>query len=272
MSELVEGTQRAAALEFGQDLFGADVIGGNLMASVLANGQSLAGWWGLADRSAIATWSGGDWSMLFVAADLAATRTLASAVAATRHRFPSVRGELTRTGEFAVTYSLAAGVGAVPTEAQVAWVLEDLVVPQVDGSLRPAGDADRERAEDWAVQFGAATGIVNPEAARALIARGIDGGALRFWDVDGEPVAMGIAAHAVGQARIGWIFTDPAQRRHGYAAAITAAISSEALDAGADGCLLFTQLKNPSTPGIYGSVGYRPAGQDIEYSFAWPAD
>ncbi len=60
-----------------------------------------------------------------------------------------------------------------------------------------------------------------------------------------------------GMSRIGPVYTPPAARRQGYAAGATHACSQDALDQGAEQVVLFTDLANPTSNGIYQQLGYR---------------
>ena len=67
--------------------------------------------------------------------------------------------------------------------------------------------------------------------------------------------------------RVGLVYTPPEHRRHGYAAACTAAVSQAALDAGAACCVLYTQLSNPQSNAIYRRLGYEPIQETVHYRF-----
>jgi predicted GNAT family acetyltransferase len=88
------------------------------------------------------------------------------------------------------------------------------------------------------------------------------------WEVEGVPVAQASARPVVaGMSRIGPVYTPPQHRRHGYAAAVTAAASQWALDEGAQRVLLFTDLANPTTNRLYPRIGYRPVYDALELRF-----
>ena len=89
-------------------------------------------------------------------------------------------------------------------------------------------------------------------------------GRLRLWEVDGEArsreaVSMaGSTRPSSGMVRVDAVYTPPRRRRHGYAAAVTAAVTRAALDAGASDVVLFTDLANPTSNAVYTRLGYRP--------------
>jgi predicted GNAT family acetyltransferase len=68
--------------------------------------------------------------------------------------------------------------------------------------------------------------------------------------------------------RIGPVYTPPDLRGHGYASAATAAVSRQALAAGAEEVVLFTDLANKVANSIYQRIGYRPVEDRVVLSFA----
>ena len=56
------------------------------------------------------------------------------------------------------------------------------------------------------------------------------------------------------------VYTPPEHRGHGYASNLVAHLSRQALELGATGCTLFTDLANPTSNGIYERIGYRRIG------------
>lgn len=59
------------------------------------------------------------------------------------------------------------------------------------------------------------------------------------------------------------VYTPPEHRGHGYAAAVTAEVSRAAREAGAQEVLLFTDLANPTSNGVYRRIGYRPVSDRL---------
>lgn len=83
-------------------------------------------------------------------------------------------------------------------------------------------------------------------------------GGLMLWEDDGVPVSMaGISPRVAGTVRVAAVYTPPENRGRGYAAAVTAEISRAAREAGARDVLLFTDLANPTSNGVYRRIGYR---------------
>jgi predicted GNAT family acetyltransferase len=135
----------------------------------------------------------------------------------------------------------------------------------VPGRLRRAGTDDAERLIEWMRGFEVDTGGVatTPETLRRRIGAGL----VWTWD-HGEPVAMAaLTTPLAGTTRVGLVYTPPEHRRHGYAAACTAAVSQVGLDTGAQRCILYTQLGNPQSNAIYRSLGYEPIQETVHYRF-----
>jgi predicted GNAT family acetyltransferase len=75
---------------------------------------------------------------------------------------------------------------------------------------------------------------------------------------------------AAGQARVGPVYTPPDLRGRGFGAAATAAVTQAALDDGAEGVVLFTNLANPTSNGLYQRLGYRPISDWAVIRFSAP--
>jgi predicted GNAT family acetyltransferase len=137
----------------------------------------------------------------------------------------------------------------------------------VAGQLRRADDDDADRLIAWTRGFETDTGgaAVSPETLRRRIGAGL----VWIWQrAEHEPVAMAaLTTPLAGVTRVGLVYTPPEHRRHGYAAACTAAVSQMGLDMGAERCILYTQLSNPQSNAIYRSLGYEPIQETIHYRF-----
>ena len=150
--------------------------------------------------------------------------------------------------------------------------LADLVVPQVDGVARLGTAADL----DLLAQHSAAFTLEANNHRPSTFAESLDfvqrmltlGTGYVIWEVDGVPVSSAAAKFPNAAAsRIGPVYTPPEHRKHGYAAAATAAAAQWARAAGADEVLLYTDLANPTSNGVYQRIGFRPVSDYLELVF-----
>ena len=124
------------------------------------------------------------------------------------------------------------------------------------GRLREATDEDRDLLVRWEVAFGVETGLGQTEQAAAIVDRRLDARHQFIWE-DGRPTStLGQTAQIAGTVRIGSVYTPPEFRNRGYASAAVAALSRRLLERGAQRCMLFTDVANPTSNRIYASVGY----------------
>lgn len=138
----------------------------------------------------------------------------------------------------------------------------------VPGGLRAATGDDVDLVMEW---FGAFMGDADEQADRprgtsahevpdrAEILRRLRGGRLWLWiNEAGERVHLtGVSPPSFGVARVGPVYTPPAQRGHGWASNAVAEISRRIQAEGARVCL-FTDQANPTSNKIYAALGYQP--------------
>jgi len=144
----------------------------------------------------------------------------------------------------------------------------------------PSGQARTASAEDtglllaWLDAFHDEAGPQGPNESERLVHDRLGYGGLILWEHRGKPVSLaGRNRAAAGQARIGPVYTPPELRGRGFGGAATAAITQAALDDGADGVVLFTDLANPASNTLYQRLGYRPVSDWTVLHFAaGPAD
>ncbi|MFR9780218.1 GNAT family N-acetyltransferase [Micromonospora sp. MS34] len=147
--------------------------------------------------------------------------------------------------------------------------LGELVPPTpVPGRLVVATEDDLALATEW---FAAFMGDADEQAGRprgasahevpdrADILRRIRTGRVWFWiDEAGRPVHLTAAnPPSFGVARVGPVYTPPAQRGRGWASNAVAEVSRRIRAEGARACL-FTDQANPTSNKIYAALGYRP--------------
>ncbi len=147
--------------------------------------------------------------------------------------------------------------------------LGELALPApVTGRLLRATEDDVELATQW---FEAFMGDADEMAGRPRGAsahdvpdregmlRKLRAGTIWFWvDETGARVHLtGANPPAFGVARIGPVYTPPAERGRGWASSAVADVSRRLRSEGARVCL-FTDQANPTSNKIYAALGYRP--------------
>ena len=207
-----------------------------------------------------------------------AVEALAQFVAAGDARPGGVFGALPEGEAFARAWSDVTGERAVQSMAQGIFRLDRVrPVPAPSGSMRAATREDRQLLIDWFEAFTAEAlpdfedepGRMEQMIDRRLVP---DDPALFLWE-DREPVALvGVGGRTPNGVRIGPVYTPPKHRGHGYATALTAAVSALQLERGRTFCFLHTDLANPTSNAIYQRIGYEPVCEAVEYRFAPAAD
>ncbi|MER5217923.1 GNAT family N-acetyltransferase [Streptomyces sp. NPDC002838] len=163
--------------------------------------------------------------------------------------------------------------GATPTlhERQRLYRLGTLTppAPHPEGRGRVAGKQDRDQLMCWHGEFAAALGAAPSTDSGSWADTRIAHGRITFWETpDGTPVSMaGVTPMVAGQIRVAPVYTPAHLRGHGYAGAATGEVSRAALAAGAAEVLLFADLANPTSNGLYQRVGYRPVTDFAVYDF-----
>jgi len=197
-----------------------------------------------------------------------AARMLADVVADRYDSIPSVFGPTAAAEAFGRAWTDATGVPCAAGLPQRMYRLDEVIHPLgVAGGLREGTEVDLPTAYQWAEDFAQDAGhAFMPEpAARERWVRDRE---LHFWAVDGAAVSMAVATGWTPHgARIGYVFTPRDQRGHGYASALTAAVSQSILDGGRRFCVLYTDATNPVPNAIYPTVGYRHLCDLVDVNF-----
>ncbi|MGH3166651.1 MAG: GNAT family N-acetyltransferase [Trebonia sp.] len=147
--------------------------------------------------------------------------------------------------------------------------LGELVRPSpVPGHLEVATEDDVELVTEW---LGAFMGDADEQAGRprgtsvhqvpdrAEMLRQLRAGRLWFWVAGtGERVHLtGVRPPSFGVARVGPVYTLPAQRGRGWASNAVAEVSRQVQAEGVQVCL-YTDQANPTPNRIYAALGYQP--------------
>ncbi len=142
--------------------------------------------------------------------------------------------------------------------------------PAPDGTPRDGTGADVPLLSDWFAAFGREVAEEDDEEEVAAAIRDkLSHGGVLIWEAGGVPVSIACVTRQVaGMVRIGPVYTPPECRGHGYASAVTAAVSKRALDAGAEEVLLYTDLANAVSNSVYQRIGYRPVEDRTALAFS----
>lgn len=146
--------------------------------------------------------------------------------------------------------------------------LGTLVPPAAPGGhARTAGPGDRDLLLRWCAAFNAELGELSSNLEELVDDR-LSYGGVTLWEDGGEPVAMaGRSRPGAGMVRVLLVYTPREHRGRGYAGATTTAVSQEALDSGATDVVLYTDVENPTSNGLYQRLGYRPVEDRVVVEF-----
>ncbi|MEU5433894.1 GNAT family N-acetyltransferase [Streptomyces sp. NPDC020719] len=147
--------------------------------------------------------------------------------------------------------------------------LAELAEPAaVVGRSRLATEADLPLVTEWMTAFIDELGLPAELGAARTASRRTTAGQLVLWEGEQGPASLAAASAVLaGQSRIGPVYTPPALRGRGYAAAATAAATRLATGWGAAEVVLFTDLANPTSNALYQRLGYRQVQDHLVLDF-----
>ena len=203
--------------------------------------------------------------------DPAIVDALAERLAADEAELPTALGPVEAVRGFAERWARLTGVTASVHIEERIYEATEVVHPEgVGGAMRRYTAADRPLAIDW---MGAFFAEAMPDSPEGRVEQFVDDraggiGSLVLWENDGEVVSIaGHAGETPNGSRVGPVYTPPELRGHGYASALTAALTEELL-ARRRFCFLFTDLANPTSNSIYQRIGYRAVTDITLWRFA----
>jgi predicted GNAT family acetyltransferase len=187
---------------------------------------------------------------------------------------PGVMGPTAIAERFAQRWQRFSGGSISPGMTQRILQAGSVIAPTgIEGTWRHFQPEDEDLLLEWFSWFAKDAEGARPEQARraasAMLNRlaGHAGG--MFWlDGTGVPVSLacykGPTPHGI---KIGPVFTPQKYRRHGYGAAITAAVTRFVLDEGSTFACLYTDATNETANHIYESIGYRFVADSAQFRF-----
>ncbi|MFF9124463.1 GNAT family N-acetyltransferase [Streptomyces sp. NPDC014889] len=196
---------------------------------------------------------------------------LAARLAGAGREVSGVTADRDTAAAFAGAWRRLTGAGVRLRQRMRLYRLGEPTVPSPvpPGRARVAGEADRKRLARWFEEFSVAVGEPRLQDPERWADERVRRGDVMFWqDPDGTPVAMaGTTPKVAGQIRVVGVYTPAHLRGRGYAGAVTVEAGRAALESGAEEVLLFADLANPTSNGLYQRIGYRPVSDFAMYDF-----
>lgn len=259
MADVETITDPAAALDRCGDLFRADPVGCNMVATgVLPQG----------DVEVLRVHDGADTlGVALISGDTCSLSTCAPGVAEALAPLLNVERRIQISGPAGVVADVAGLLSercsGVIVEPQLFCMYRTADV--VEPSKRRRGKAfvsDRDRIDEaarWAVGFGRDTGLERTlDDSVAQMTQAVNESRLIEWRSKGEVVSqLLISAARFGVVRIGFVYTPPEHRKRGHGAAFVAAVTQQQLDRQkVDVVILNTQAENAATNRLYRGLGF----------------
>ncbi|MGV9791278.1 GNAT family N-acetyltransferase [Streptomyces sp. NPDC003435] len=141
--------------------------------------------------------------------------------------------------------------------------------PHPAGRARVLGERDLGEAVFWCGEFAKAVGEdVTVDADSWASTRYADKSYTLWETPDGTPVSVaGMNPLIGGQVQVDIVYTPAHLRGHGYAGAVSAAVSRAALATGAQEVVLFADQSNPTSNALYQRLGYEALSDWSGYDF-----
>lgn len=198
----------------------------------------------------------------------AAIAPLADSVDAVYGALSGVSGPEPAASTFAAAWRARRG-GAWSVRSRQRLFEHKALVPEQNaarGALRLADGRDAGLAREWGAAFARESGV--PALGGAFCAQLIPVRQLYFWD-DGEPACMlGVLRETADAAAIGVVYTPPALRERGYAAAALGSLSRSLLERGLGRSYVYAHPDNAAAAALCNRLGYGVVQDAVDIDFA----
>jgi RimJ/RimL family protein N-acetyltransferase len=146
------------------------------------------------------------------------------------------------------------------------------VPPDIPGEARAVTPGDLPLFAEWMNGYMREALPDEPPCDPRWLERWASDGSYRFWTVDDMPVSMaGAYWKTRNGAAITGVYTPPAERGKGYAAAATAAAARRMRDNGCAQVFLMARTDNAPALRCYARIGFRPVADFVHYWRGMPA-
>jgi GNAT superfamily N-acetyltransferase len=201
--------------------------------------------------------------------DRDAVSALATAVAGEgAARLPGIIAEAGTAASFAGRWSELVADRVTPVEGQRMYRLGVLTpATGVPGTLRRATDADGDLLVAWRRSFIVDTGTEGIGDPATSVQHDLDDGRLFLWDDNGPCCSARASIPTAGVSRIGIVYSPPERRRRRYASACVGSLCAWVQEREHADCMLFTQLANPTSNGVYRRLGFEAVAEMLQYRF-----
>jgi len=181
---------------------------------------------------------------------------------------PGMHGPRAAVEAFGRAWRQQTGLQAHPAGSDRLYEIETAPPLPANGTARLATEADLALASRWTGEFQSEALPGEIADAERVVRRRLALGRLLLWEDRGEIVSMaGISRPIAGMARIGGVYTPKANRGKGFGSAVTIAATRQGFADGAERCILYADLSNPTSNRIYQVIGYRPVGDSAKLTF-----
>lgn len=182
------------------------------------------------------------------------------------HAFPGVMGP----GEGPHWFAARAQEFGVPMRAplisSIHQMSDDPEPPRVPGRARTVTPADLPLFAEWLSCYMREALPNDPPLDPSWPAQWAEDGSYLFWETEGRPVAMaGMYWRTRRGKAITGVYTPPAERGKGYAAAVTASLARSILGEGCDRVFLMAGVGNAPALRCYAGIGFRPVAEFVHY-------